>query len=677
MLLLTLSASAVAAAPADAAGLDAGVGRADITPPTGYAFGGWSRADREGQGVHTRLQASALVLRRGRTKVALVSAALRLTSGGTLREVADRVRDLGLDETTIFVSATHTHAGPAPIAAFPSFNGLAPSPETLDRPQTATDFFVGSSPADPALYRFLAERIAVAIRRADAHLGPAEAGWGQTSLTGVTKNRSLEAHLADHGVLEDRGEGRVEQDPAGAEHTIDPAVRVLRVDRLGPRRRDGRRRTRIPLGAWASFANHGTVNPPEFEVYNADHHAAATAVLEAGIRRLGRVKPGRRVVAVYGNGNEGDLSAGLGDRGPLVAERVGVAEGEAMLRAWRTAGRAMRRSPALASRWTRVCFCGQMTAAGPVAQAPASGVPFLTGSEEGRGPLFDLTGVPLEGVTQPGEPDPQQGRKLVFDRGDETTYPKAVPLAVLRIGDRAILTLPGEATVETGRRARAAVLDGLGGTVRDAVVSGLTNEHVQYLTTPEEYDRQHYEGGSTTYGPAAGTFLTEQLGGLARALRAGAPAAEPYAFDPRNGLVAADGPAYPSGAEAGRVLREPAARVAPGSQVAFTWRGGAGGFDRPLDTPFVSVVGDDGGRVADDLGLAMVWTVDADGVHRATWQVPRDLAPRRGLRFVVTAKGYELRSRTFAVDAGAPATPVAPGTPADDPAARYAPFTAR
>ena len=79
-------------------------------------------------------------------------------------------------------------------------------------------------------------QIATAVRRADDDLAPAALGWGQSELTGVTRNRSLEAHLANHGVIKPRGDGRVEDDPDGALHTIDTRVDVLRVDKLVRRR---------------------------------------------------------------------------------------------------------------------------------------------------------------------------------------------------------------------------------------------------------------------------------------------------------------------------------------------------------------------------------------------------------------------------------------------------------
>lgn len=92
-LALTLIALAL---PGDAAAatqpppLRAGVGRADITPPTGYALGGWTRADRVGTGVHTRLQASAVVLKSGKRKIALVAVDLFAAPGGLVAEAAER-----------------------------------------------------------------------------------------------------------------------------------------------------------------------------------------------------------------------------------------------------------------------------------------------------------------------------------------------------------------------------------------------------------------------------------------------------------------------------------------------------------------------------------------------------------------------------------------------------------
>ena len=91
----------------------------------------------------------------------------------------------------------------------------------------------------------------------------------ETRLLGLTQNRSLEAHLYDHGIHMAYGTATVANDPKGYKHTIDPHVNVLRVDRLT----NGRM---TPVGIWSTFANHGTVNKFQFTYYNEDHHGAAT-----------------------------------------------------------------------------------------------------------------------------------------------------------------------------------------------------------------------------------------------------------------------------------------------------------------------------------------------------------------------------------------------------------------
>ena len=260
-------------------------------------------------------------------------------------------------------------------------------------------------------------RLALAIRRAHARLRPAAAAWGHTELRGVTRNRSIEAHLADHGIERSYGGGRANEDPVGPDHAIDANVDLLRVDAVG-------RAGRSPIGAWAVFANHGTVEKATFPFYNGDHVGVPSA----------RWRPRCTTAAtprysVYGNGDAGDVSAGLDRSGPAAAEGVGRREAGAMLSAWRRAGRDLQRRPAIDMRWTRVCFCGQATPFGRLAGFAVFGRSYLTGSEEGRGPLFDATDEVLEGqrLAAPVEP---QGRKIpALTDSDRTLEPIAVPLA--------------------------------------------------------------------------------------------------------------------------------------------------------------------------------------------------------------------------------------------------------
>ena len=58
------------------------------------------------------------------------------------------------------------------------------------------------------------------------------------------------------------------------------------------------------------------------------------------------------------------------------------------------------------------------------------------------------------------------------------------------------------------------------------ILVGLTDSYLQYVTTPEEYALQHYEGASTLYGPHTAELLGNHLACLAPSLYApGAPTA--------------------------------------------------------------------------------------------------------------------------------------------------------
>src|SRR4051794_39029111 len=464
IVVLALPATAGAKTPA----LRAGAGQADITPPKlGYFLGGWTRADRLALGQSTRLYANALVLRRGPKKLALVAAELFAVPAGLQEDVARAVADLGYDKTTILLAASHTHSAPGGFANNPTYNTAAPSTETAGHPPSFERVF-DPAPADRQLYTFEVAQIAQAIRRADADVAPAAAAWGSGRLTGLTQNRSIEAHLANHGMKLDYGKGTPEMDPDGVEHTIDPAVDVLRVDKLV--RRKHRKPRRVPIGAWSNFADHGTVVHSEFQAYSGDHHASAWRRFASRVRKAGKVPRRQTVVNVYPNADEGDQTAGIVHVGPAAANFVGNTEADAMFRAWRDAGARLRRRPALALRWTRSCFCGRQTANGKVAAKGVAGIGFLTGSEEGRGPLYDATKTPLEGVTSPF-PDPDQGDKPQAPVG---SFPPAVPLAVYRIGDQAIATIPGEPTKEVGVRVRDAVGKALAPAgVKRVVIAGL------------------------------------------------------------------------------------------------------------------------------------------------------------------------------------------------------------
>ncbi len=630
--LMLLPHAAAAATPQ----LEVGVGRADITPPTGYYMMGWVRSDGVISGQHTRLWARAIVLQEGDRKIALVAEDLNGIPGGVMAQAAALDSDIGFSQENVVDSASHTHAAPTSFYNFSTYNSVF---MTLRSP---TDFDLAGS-VDPQLYGFMVRQLALAIRRANANLGPGKVGWGATQIDDLTENRSIEAHLYDHGIHLPYGQGRASMDPMGVLHTIDPNASVLRVDKLIGGRD-------LPVGMWSTFANHGTVNKYQFTYYNEDHHGAATHVVEDAIRRIGNVPPGQEVVNAYGNSDEGDISSGLHRSGPAAADYVGTAEAAAFMRAWQEAGQSMSSSPALDYRWTRMCWCGQDTPDGPVSDKAAFGVAEFTGSEEGRGPLFDATRIPFEGDHLPvgmGAQGDKEQAPLPLD------VPKAVPMMAVRIGDRLIVSVPGEMTEDVGRRVRAAVMQVAAGSgIAGVAISGLANEYADYFTTPQEYDAQHYEGAATVYGRASGDALEQVLVDLSAALVSGTPAPVAYPYDPTNGLSGdANAAAFPTGPSSATVVSQPTASAGRLGHPSFAWQGGQRGYDRPIDSAFVFVQRQAGGgwqTVDSDLGLNILWTVDKNGVYNAEWEIPLSQAPG-SYRIVVDANHYQLESSPFAV----------------------------
>ncbi|MEV4418650.1 neutral/alkaline non-lysosomal ceramidase N-terminal domain-containing protein, partial [Patulibacter sp. NPDC049589] len=338
-----------------------------------------------------------------------------------------------------------------------------------------------------------------------------------------------------------------------------------------------------------------------------------------------------------------------GDGRPAGADLVGRTEGDAFFRAWKDAAPRLSPTPDFGVEWTRFCFCGRTTSdGGKVDTQGRIGAPFLTGSEEGRGPVYDLLGLQLEGTRIPALDD-VQGDKLVVPLG---TWSEASPMVLARIGDGAIVTMPGEATVGVGERTRAAVLaqtKDVG--VRRVTIAGLANDYLNYIVTPEEYDLQQYEGASAVFGRHEGTFLQDRAADLGAALAGRPVTLEKRDYDASNG-VRADGPKYAAGAPSGRITQQPGGIRRLG-HVDLAWQGAPEGADKPVDRAFVTIERQDGaGWVAadNDLGTAIAWRVDDRGGYRATWNPP-ETTPLGTYRFVITAPRYTLTSSGFALRA--------------------------
>jgi neutral ceramidase len=157
----------------------------------------------------------------------------------------------------------------------------------------------------------------------------------------------------------------------------------------------------------------------------------------------------------------------------------------------------------------------------------ALGYSFAAGTSDGPG-AFDFTqnnpnepsASPLWTVVRGLLKAPSEDQKrchfpkpILLDVGEMTSpylwTPNIVDVQVFRVGQLLIIVSPGEATTMAGRRWKSAVhssalslsLSGSSSIDPIVVIGGPANSYTHYISTPEEYAIQRYEGASTLYGP--------------------------------------------------------------------------------------------------------------------------------------------------------------------------------
>ena len=201
-----------------------------------------------------------------------------------------------------------------------------------------------------------------------------------------------------------------------------------------------------------------------------------------------------------------------------------------------------------------------------------------------------------------------------------------VDVQALRVGQFIIIVSPSEASTMAGRRWRNAVKTAasdlsLTGTAEPFVVlGGPANSYAHYVTTPEEYSVQRYEGASTLYGqwqlPAYINLTLRGLPYLAPTAT-GAPPAGPLPPDNRKsslsfvpGVVQDNAPI---GTGFGTCTKQPSSSYARGAVVSATFVGANPRNNLRLEGTFAAVekLGGDGKtwtQVLDDEDWRLVYT---------------------------------------------------------------------
>ena len=230
----------LAALPASAATLRAGVARVAITPPGAEPMWGYEARHEPATGTLDPLYARVLVLDVAPQRLALVTLDLGRSFGpASLQRLRDAAkRSSGI--SCLLVAASHTHSGPV-----------------------VRDEYDG---APPAWEQAALDKIAHAIGEAAGKLQDARIGVG----TGVV--------YIGHNRLLVKSDGTVAWFERNPEHIptspVDPTVTVLRIDTAGG----------APMAVLVNYACHPVVFGPDNLRYSADYPGVMNRVVE---RELG------------------------------------------------------------------------------------------------------------------------------------------------------------------------------------------------------------------------------------------------------------------------------------------------------------------------------------------------------------------------------------------------------
>ncbi|MFI6318670.1 neutral/alkaline non-lysosomal ceramidase N-terminal domain-containing protein [Nonomuraea sp. NPDC050556] len=470
----------------------AGRGSADITGEAAECgMLGYGKADQQSAGIHTRLRARAFAFATGGMRTLLVVCELPLIFPSVVNAVLARLPD-GYTEANVMITATHTHCGPGGYAHHRLYNGNAGG----FRRRT---------------FEAIVDGIVEASAKAHADLAPATLLLGHGELRDASVNRSKQAFDRDQ-----------EEERAFFPGAIDPQTTLLRIVREG-----------VTVGAVNWFATHNTSMTNTNTLISADNKGYAAYHWESREEGL---------VAAFAQTNAGDMSPNLRlkpGHGPTEDERentriIGTRQYEA--------ANVLTGEPVVAAldhRFThlhlsRVLVRPEFTGDGrahrtsaPIAGASAfagawADGPAFKGFREGHhNPLWAALSRGLVYPLSPKLRDAQVPKALfVPARG---MVQERVPVQLLRIGRLYLVGIPGEVTIVAGLRLRRTVAAIVGAELRDVLVAGYANGYAHYVTTPEEYDAQEYEGGSTLFGRWELPALCQTAAALATAMRDGVP----------------------------------------------------------------------------------------------------------------------------------------------------------
>ncbi len=489
-----------------------GCARADITGPAlGVPLWGFVREGQVSEGIHFRQWARAFVIadQQSGKRIAFCSIDIGSVTHAIHLSVVENLQARFGDEYTLentILSATHTHAAPGGHWHY----GVG-SPLGGDFYQQYFDVIV--------------QGISDAIAKAHADLCSGQIQINTGIVENAGANRSLPAYM-----------NNPESERARYDSDTDKEMTLLKFSCQGQ-----------AIGTINWFPVHPTAMTYNNKLISGDQKGHACYLMESS---FGDKQGG--FVAAFAQSNCGDVTPNLNlnNTGPgaddfetthIIAKRQVDTAVEIFRSATETlTGPIDYRQCFVNFAYLPVDqkFSGQ---AGSRTCPSAYGYSFAAGSTEDGGghPMFRegmlKRNALIDGLVKQGfgvEPPSDEcrechGKKVILIATGETkpepAYTQILPITLARIGQLAIVVVPAEFTTMAGRRLRETVAEIMGDSVRYVVLAGYCNDYAGYVTTKEEYDMQHYEGGHTLYGPWTLAAYQQEFTRLVDAMREGSP----------------------------------------------------------------------------------------------------------------------------------------------------------
>lgn len=522
--------------PASRFPLMVGVGIGDITGPAAeVGMMGYGKSDQITSGIQTRLWARAYVIANPSTgkRVVFVSAELGQLFSSIKQGVVKALKQsfgTMYDDTNVQIAATHTHSGPGGYSHHLMYN-------------FTSNGFVRQN------YDAIVSGITRAIMNAHGHMSPGSITVAQGALTDASVQRARAAQLLDN---EFRG--------ASPPPDVNQTMTVLRLNRA----------TAAPVGAITWFSIHNASVSRFNTLISSDNKGHASLLFE---KSKGTVMPfvlPGSFVAAFPNGDEGDISPNIGpnftppggrsdfDSAAFTGEKQfsraeqlfnGATEdlgaeidyrhsfvsmpGFAVTSPTVVNGAAVKNGAGnnlLCNAAYGMSFAAGAkdgpTGMGPFSEGMKAGVGNANALEIARRWAVATLGGPLIGRATDGAWNEacQLPKPILVPSGLLNATPSILPFQILRIGSLAILGVPGEMTSVAGRRLTTKVQSILAAKgITRVIITGLANEYSGYITTPEEYDAQLYEGASTLFGRLTFDAYAQIFQDLARSMVSGQP----------------------------------------------------------------------------------------------------------------------------------------------------------